>query len=168
MKKKTVIISILLIILLIVGLFIYKNSNKDSSKDLEEKIKKNYTAFDLDLENFINTWLLYSKNVKVELSSNNIDNYVIWIKELDEYKKTLDNLYNNSKYLKESCVKDELSPSVKSLCESFINNYETSINHYVNDINEFNNFAVNNGLGIYDNKYQYVDLNQDGEFKGKE
>ena len=104
-----------------------------------------------------------------------------WQKLLDEYTVIINELENNSSYLKDNCkTVKTLNNNASIQCESFEFAYETAINSYISDINlynesikGYNEWVSNNGelkpLELYNNLYKdYIDYNKDGEFFGKE
>ena len=107
------------------------------------------------------------------------DSYDDWILILDKYTESVDAVNDSSSFLKENCVNKHYSNSdIMNKCDAFIIAYETVINYYTKDILSFNDVIEefrrekdlndnDTNFKNYVSKYQYVDINSDGEFIGK-
>lgn len=187
MKNKKLAIFMLVsgILLVVSGIitFICKeisDMNKEK-KEIETNITNNYEKFRQDSEKFENIRNTYYSDVANNLFPETVkDNYQNWILVLDEYTTIVDSAEKNSYYLKEKCI-DKYYPNqdIKNKCDSFIIAYETLINYYTKDIISFNNvineYYTKNEINKeeseikeYTLKYNYMDINSDGEFKGKD
>ena len=176
MKNKVVKIMISIVIVLIiltVGLFIYKQidtRNKEKRK-VEKEIVKNYQTFREKVEDFNEERKIYVNQVESDLFVESSYKYPEWITEIDKYTEKVDIIDKNSDYLKEKCINHLYSnQDIKNKCEAFIIAYETAFNYYVKDIMLFNESIEEfnkEDLEQYELKYDYVDINKDGNFFGK-
>ena len=186
MKKRStafiiLIIGILLIVLGICILIFKKiNIEKNKQKELEKNIIENYNIFENKVSAFDENRSLYYTNTYNNLILENVKtNYKNWILVLDNYTDKVDQVEEASVYLKQNCIEKEYSnQDISNKCKSFIIRYETVINYYAKDIisfnkvlseyrKEFNVIEENSEIKDYYLKYNYVDINLDGEFKGK-
>lgn len=184
-KKIAVFILVLGIILIIsgIGAFIYKeisDMNKEK-KELETNVTNNHETFRKNVDSFEEIRSTYYSDVVNNLFPETVeDSYKNWITIVDNYTNIVDNVEKNSSYLKEHCI-DRKYPNntIKNKCDSFIIAYETVINYYTKDIISFNEvlnqyYSKNeinkeeSEIKEYLLKYNYVDINSDGEFKGKD
>lgn len=185
MNKKTsaIILTIIGLLLIIIGLsltvFENINNKNDNKKGIETKIVENYETFKSKIDNFNNVRDQYYNDVAKNLYPESVESdYSEWIKSLDNYTVAVDDVVNVSDYLKDSCVnKYYSSTDTKNKCVSFIIAYETAVNYYTKDIYAFNDnlslyrrntVDANDSITDYKVKYNYVDIDSDGKFYGKD
>lgn len=183
-KKVAVILSILGCLLIILGIVItnYTGINKKNNelKDKQNTILKDYNVITEKNDSF-NSFRSgnYYNNVAKDLIYLPVEeNYNKWITTIDEYTALVDELEKSSKNLKELCINEKYSnKEVDNACKSFIIKYETTINYYTKDIMAFNNiieqyYRINllpsNDIKPYPLKYNFTDINTDGNFVGKD
>lgn len=186
MKKKSIafiilVIGILLIVLGICILVFRKNSFENKKqKELEETIIEKYTLFNKNIETFDEIRALYYSDINNKLLVENVStSYKDWISFLDNYTSQVDKVEESSNYLKQECIEKEYSnQDILNTCKSFIIRYETVINYYTKDIISFNELldkyrkelalTEESNIKDYNLKYNYVDIDLNGEFKGKD
>lgn len=184
MKRKLPIILLIIGILLIllgVSLTVYTkmSSEKKEKEEIETTIIEKYDSFKDKVEIFNEKRTTYYSNIGNNLFIEEVkDNYNDWILFLDEYTVTVDDVENESKYLKEHCVNNGFgNKDVANKCEAFVIAYETVMNYYAKDIVSFNeiinsyrkeyNISVEE-VSDYNLKYNYTDINDDGKYIGKD
>ena len=145
-----------------------KNENRDIIISNHEKFKERIDDFNLARSSVY-------ENVLSGMFVESIEDYDKWISNLDSYTETIDNVVNNSDKLKNSCINLFYSSlDVKYKCDSFVIAYETAVNYYTKDIIEFNNNIkkINEELETpvdeYELKYEFIDINDDGKYYGKD
>lgn len=183
MKKKIPIVILIVGFLLIVagiafGFYKEISEAKREKQEIEEKIVKEYQDFEIEIEKFNEIRSGYYEDINSNLYKESVeDEYDNWIKVLNDYTEAVDNVQNKSVYLQDKCIdKSYSNKDVISKCESFIIAYETVINYYTKDVNEFNEI-INEYLKENDDKeeiteynlkYSYTDIDSDGNFHGKD
>ncbi len=179
--KKGVLIGLVGTLLVILGAILYfvievGKENNNEKKDTS-KIVENYNIYKTFAEE-TSSWR--SENILGDIFIEEVnENYKDWIEKYSEYKKKLDEHEEKSKELKELCVNKTYNDSdIKSKCDAFVIAYETMVNYYVNDVNNLNKIleeyrssnTIQNKLdNISDfnkGKYDYVDINDNGEYTG--
>jgi len=184
MKKKLPIIILVigfLLILLGVSLVVYDNLSNEKHKKIEteKRIVNNYETFKKKVELFDTKRTSYYDDVVVDLYIESVkDNYDEWISFLNEYTTTVDDVEKESSYLKEHCVNNYYSnKDIANKCDAFVIAYETVMNYYTKDIVSFNELidSYRNEYDIsneevldYNMKYNYIDINDDGKYIGKD
>lgn len=124
----------------------------------------------------------YIENVVEDLFHESVtEDYTLWIEELNTYQGLVDQVIETAEPLEELCVGQEY-PDNKTVtsCDTYISNYETVMNYFVKDVEQFNTF-INGYLELYgnensqvtlyaidSNRYSYLDINEDGIFIGKD
>mgnify|MGYP004531853895 FL=1 len=182
-KKIPTIFLIVGILLVIIGisLTVLKVTNNDSKnkKEKENKILEEYEKFRNKVDNFNSSRDDYYNKVAKNLYPESVENnYENWISTLDVYTKATDEVEEGSSYLKDNCVNTYYSNNdVKNKCDAFVIAYETAINYYTKDVYAFNdnlnlyrrnNINSNSNIIDYELKYNYVDIDSDGKFWGKD
>lgn len=179
MKKKVLIIIIIVLVLAaIVGttIAVYMKIDKENKlkKETESNIVEKYTVFRKKVEEFTSERKVYSIQVESDMFKETLGNYDKWVEEIDKYTKTLDDIEEESGYLKDNCVgKIYSNQEVKNKCEAFIIAYETAFNYYTKDLILYNKTLKEitkdekTEYKEYELKYDYVDINKDGKFLGK-
>lgn len=182
-KKIPTIFLIVGILLVIIGisLTVFKVTNNDSKnkKEKENKILEEYEKFRNKVDNFNSSRDDYYNKVAKNLYPESVENnYGNWISTLDVYTKATDEVEEGSSYLKDNCVNTYYSNNdVKNKCDAFVIAYETAINYYTKDVYAFNdnlnlyrrnNINSNSNIIDYELKYDYVDIDSDGKFWGKD
>lgn len=109
-----------------------------------------------------------------------LEDYAIWIKQLTTYQQLVDQVIDSARELETLCI-DQEYPDRETInsCDSYINNYETVMNYFVKDVENFNLF-IEEYLSLYGNtnsnivpftidstRYFYLDVNDDGRFIGQ-
>lgn len=183
MKKKVpvimIVIGFLFIVLGVVFIFYSEFSSAKLEKlKIEENIVKEYNDFKKNVEEFNEVRTSYYTDVVDNLFLETVsDEYKNWILSLDTYTNSIDKVEKSSSYLKENCVDMKFSKQdISNKCDSFIIAYETVMNYYTKDINEFNTVIesylnqdnVKEDIIKYNLKYNYTDINSDGKFIGKD
>lgn len=182
-KKIPTIFLIVGILLVIIGisLTVFKVTNNDSKnkKEKENKILEEYEKFRNKVDSFNSSRDDYYNKVAKNLYPESVENnYENWISTLDVYTKATDEVEEGSSYLKDNCVNTYYSNNdVKNKCDAFVIAYETAINYYTKDVYAFNdnlnlyrrnNINSNSNIIDYELKYNYVDIDSDGKFWGKD
>lgn len=156
------------------------HSTKYGQKKVELTIIEENDNFRKKVDSFNEERSFYYNEVVSNLFSETVeDHYEDWILILDEYTAKVDSMEAASLYLKENCVNKYYSNrDVMNKCDAFVIAYETVINYYTKDILSFNEvlkeYRRENNLDEEDteiknyvSKYNYMDVNFDGEFIGK-
>lgn len=183
-KKIAVIICIFGILLIIGGLSlgscIYLVRQNKEHKRVEDKILVEYNIFKDNVESFNE---FRNKNYYNEVATNlyveSVESeYESWVEVLNRYTELVDRVDNSSTFLKKNCVNKYYSnKNVKNKCDSFVIAYETTINYYTKDIFSFNDTITSylkeisgeqENIRLYKQKYNYIDINLDGKFIGKD
>ena len=185
MKKKNLAFIILVICFLLivsgVTYFVYDNlhEKKVENEKIENSILKDYEVFREKVDDFTLNRATYHDEVLMNLFIETVESdYDKWIPILEEYTSSVDAVENASNNLKDLCVNHYYSKEdIKNKCQSFVIAYETTMNYYTKDILSFNDIleqyrttAINSNenLNDYELKYNYTDINKDGNFVGKD
>lgn len=187
MKKRNFAVFMLilgsLLILLGIGIFVYKEvtTNKNNKKEVENNITEQHEVFKNKVELFNEVRSKYYSEVNDNLYPESVESeYKNWLTILDDYTNKVDDVENASNYLKEKCVNTFYSnKNISNKCEAFIIAYETVMNYYTKDIISFNEnlnaYRTKNNINLeeskikdYPSKYNYMDINTDGNFIGKD
>lgn len=183
-KKIAIIVCVFGILLIVGGLslgsYIYLMRQSKEHKKVEDKILTEYNTFKDNVESFneFRNKSYYNK-VATDLYVESVESdYESWIEVIDDYTKYVDHVEEASAYLKENCVNKYYSNSnIKNKCDSFVIAYETTLNYYTKDIISFNEIITSylrnleeeqDKIKLYDQKYDYMDINLDGKFIGKD
>lgn len=181
-KKIQIIILVVGITLIIIGLsiLIYSNIHEQNqnTKKKEETVLTSYNTFKGSTELFNTAWDKFQTAVSSDLFVESVeDDYDVWQESIKEYKKAVDLVENDSKELKKVCINNYYkNKDVQNKCDAFIIAYETTINYFVKDIDTYNQF-IKEYKKDNDNKevseyvqdiYEYIDINEDGRFIGKD
>lgn len=186
MKKKNIAVLVLIlgIVLIVIGiLFVYKeitDMNKEK-KEIENNISDNHEKFRGKVDEFEKIRSTYYSDVVNDLYPETVkDNYKDWLIVLNNYTDIVDEVEKNSSYLKKHCINKFYSnKDIKNKCDAFVIAYETVFNYYTKDIISFNSvineYYTQNEINKeeseikeFELKYDYIDINTDGEFKGKD
>lgn len=100
---------------------------------------------------------------------------------LQEYEQQLDNIKTLVDTLQTNCENVYFpEKEVNTMCQTFQSSYEETVNYFVNDIKqinnyieEYNNYNQENQTGVpplqqYNTTKDYIDFNHDKEYIGKE
>lgn len=182
-KKKLIIIissAVVGIAIFVTLIFmVFKQVNQDSKerKEHEQTISDKYVEFKNKVGVFNETRNNFYNEVGRDLYPESVDEgYDRWVPVLDQYTEIVDQVEDSSNELKELCVGNYYSNAdVESKCQAFIIAYEKVFNYYVKDITAFNNTMDKYREGSYGSKevsnyelkYDYKDINSDGNFVGK-
>ena len=186
-KKKGIILIIISILLIFIGVIVSViTSMNESKKEMDTKIQsieESYNVFQPLTEDFQAQRKSYVQTVVVDLFYESVEeNYTVWIDEIKEYHQVVDKIIGAAQPLNELCIGQEyIDGDTINRCNAYINNYETVMNYFVKDMNEFNEFleeyktsyeTENNSeiisYKLDSEKYNYVDVNDDGKFIGKD
>lgn len=182
LKRKFTIGAIVLgIILILLGISIpvYKSifSSNQEAKEQAKIITRDYETFKEEVDLFNEERIAYYQEVVDNLYVESVENeYQDWSKRVASYSNSVDQVEQSSENLKELCVKYYSDKELSNKCKSFVIAYETVMNYYTKDINAYNDIigAYNNSvedykkLEIFPSKYNYTDINEDGNFIGKD
>ena len=152
-------------------------TNKEKER-VEKTVLKDHKIFKDKTDKFNEIREKYYNDVAKDLYPELVEeNYDKWITVLDEYTSVVDEVEKSSNNLKELCVNKYYSnKDISNKCEAFVIAYETVINYYVKDINSFNDELEKyrntvdeekEGINNYKLEYNYSDIDDDGEYKGK-
>lgn len=185
-KKKSLILVIIGTVLIFLGLLlsVFEVMNNDK-KEEEEKINElttHYESFMSYANKFNDVRKNYYDVVVNELYNESVkDNYDNWIKELENYKSLVDQIIEEATPLEALCIGQVYSDKeINNNCEAYIINYETFMNYFMKDVEEFNQFITtylneyapqDSNVELFQldsNKYHYIDVNDDGKFIGKD
>ena len=163
-----------------VGIYAYINKTNQDNKKIEEAILKDYTIFRENVESFneFRGDTYYTEVVKDLYPESVESDYENWIEVLNNYTGAVDRIEGSSNSLKEHCVNKYYSDeNIKNKCDSFVIAYETAINYYTKDIMDFNETIETylnqvesplDNVKTYELKYNYTDINSDGNFVGRD
>lgn len=175
--KILLVVGIILILSgLVVGIYYKKKINFQEKEKKEAGIIENYDLFKTKIESFNKEREKYYTEVVNDLYVENVeDSYENWVEILDNYTIIIDDVENASTTLKKECIEYVTNnQDIKNKCKAFIIAYETAMNYYVKDIELFNNTISNYNdknekktLDEYKGKYEYTDIDYDGNFYGK-
>lgn len=179
--KKGTIIGLIGVLLVIFGIILYfvleVKKEKDTNSEEANKVVENYNTYKTFAEE-TSKWR--SDNILTDRFIEEVnENYDEWIKVYNKYKDKISEHDQKSKELKKLCINKTYSNSdVTSKCDAFVIAYETLVNYYINDIDDFNGLLeqYRESDTIIDKKddikdfdkgnYEYVDINDDGNYTG--
>lgn len=178
-KKLSITFIIIGLLLIIIGsiLIIIDKIDKSEKIKLENKnaININYDIFKEKIDVFTKERSNVKNNVLSDMFVETVANYDDWVVALESYKKSIDDSIDNSSTLKDLCLNKKYSDTEgKTKCDSFIIAYETAVNYYTKDIVEFNknidefNNSLDNKLENFESGYEFIDLDDDGKYIGKD
>lgn len=182
MNKKFVIF--LIIIVLCFGIFTYVYS-KELEEDVREtkkvmnQIKEEYKKFNSSVQAFASKreeYYTYRENTYLEGFAKNTAG---WNKLMDDYKETVIDAENNSKFLGKNCNRKYSDATVNNDCTQYKANLEALNNYYITDmkgynkvVKEYNEYAIDNNYSLLKkvslDDMKYIDLDNDGKYFGKE
>lgn len=182
-KKNIIIMAIVGSLLVFLGSLILV-INQIQTQNQEKETKENqletyYKKFNELASQFADKRMEYTKVVVENMYYESVnDEYDNWIKEMKAYHELVDQILTAAKPLENLCINQVYTKEeLKNDCDTYVINYETVMNYFVKDVNEFNDFIVdyntNYGASIstYEldtNQYNYLDVNDDGKFIGKD
>lgn len=183
-NKKIMTITIIGTVLIFLGALlmvvdILKSQDKEK-REQEKEILTYYTEFKKYASKFADKRQEYTEKVVENLYPESVNQeYKTWIEELDSYKNLVDKAIIPAKSLKKLCVgKVYSNKDIQNDCTAYVINYETIMNYFVKDVEEFNLFITDylkenksNEVKTYnlDSKnYYYLDVDDDGKFIGKD
>ncbi len=191
MKKKILIGILIIVVLAAIGgvtmVIINKNEKDKKYEALKQEIIENYDTFKKNVETFLeNRTAVYEQINSVSYFTELSSKYNDIIDAYKEYEESLKVIEDNSTTLKEDCLNHTFKSTdtdVNNKVEAFIINYEQAFNYFINDvknindeIDQYNDWVKNvqvttkyKTIAKYESTYtEYVDLNDDGVFKGAE
>lgn len=183
-KKIAIMICIIGILLIIGGLsfgcYTYLNRQSQQNKELENRVLSEYDIFKENVESFneLRSQTYYNEVAKNLYIESVESDYESWVEVIDRYTESVDKIENSSTFLKENCVNKYYSDEkVKNKCDSFVIAYETTMNYYTKDIISFNELITSylkelneeqDKIKLYEQKYDFMDINLDGKFIGRD
>ena len=183
-KKNIIIIAVIVTVLVFLGGLVFVinqiQTQNETKEKREKELKENYKKFNEYASLFADKRLGYTESVVENLYYESVkSDYDKWLEELKSYNELVDNILNNAKPLKKLCVNQKYSDEeLQNNCDAYIINYETVMNYFVKDVEEFNTFITDynsenedDKVDIYKldtDKYNYLDVNDDGKFIGKD
>lgn len=191
MKKKILIGILIIVVLAAIGgvtmVIINKNEKDKKYEALKQEIIENYDTFKKNVETFLeNRTAVYEQINSVSYFTELSSKYNDIIDAYKKYEESLKVIEDNSTTLKEDCLNHTFKSTdtdVNNKVEAFIINYEQAFNYFINDvknindeIDQYNDWVKNvqvttkyKTIAKYESTYtEYVDLNDDGVFKGAE
>ena len=182
-KKNIIIIAVVGTVLVFLGILLIvvnqiRNQNQEK-ENRENNLVTYYSEFKDKADKFADKRIKYTEKVVENMYYESVnDEYDDWIKELSSYNQLVDDILSSAKSLEKLCVNQVYTKEeLKNNCDAYIINYETVMNYFVKDVEEFNSF-ISNYNNEYDskvdtyqfdaNKYHYLDINDDGKFIGKD
>lgn len=185
-KKTKVIICVAVgIILVFLGITIsivsIMNQEKKETEKSQDDVREKYQAFKTEADKFTEARKEYQTEVEEDLFIESVEeDYEIWMEAIKQYQNVVDKVIDNANPLDGLCVgKNYPDQNVMANCQAYMINYETVMNYYVKDIEAFNEFMEEyytdyqgdkEKYPIYklDEKYHYIDVNDDGKYIGKD
>lgn len=158
------------------------NQDHEQLKKLENDIQNKYKLFKAEADLFPDARKSYQTTVVENLYIESVsEEYEGWIESLESYRKVVDNVVSKAEPLKDLCIgKEYTDQTTKNDCDAYTINYETIMNYFVKDAEAFNEFMSSyykdyggdsETYPLYSldgKKYQYIDINDDGKFIGKD
>ncbi len=185
-KKTKVIICIAVGILLVFlgitfSIVSILNQEKKETQKTQDEIREKYQAFKTEADKFTESRKDYQKVVEEDLFVESVEeDYEIWVEAIKKYQDTVDKVNDKAQSLDKLCVnKNYPDQDVMANCQAYMINYETVMNYYVKDIEAFNEFLEEYYTDYkgdqekyptyeLDEKYHYIDVNDDGKYIGKD
>jgi len=184
-KKKIIICVVLGILLVFLGITfsvisILNEEKKDTQKKQDE-IREKYRGFKEAADHFTEARKEYQTVISEDLYVESVEEeYEEWMEVFKNYQEVVDKVIENSKSLDKLCVgKKYPDQTVMANCQAYMINYETVMNYFVKDVEAFNEFMETyytdykgdkEKYPTYElqEKYHYIDINDDGKFIGKD
>lgn len=174
MKNKKLLImmgSLIGLMMIVLIIILISNFNNDKKEMLEnekiisesyERVKEeviNYNKIRKDVSEFINNF--YYSTISKEYS-NNLDKF-------KEYDEIVNNITNEIFKIDSRCNQIYQDKDINNICDNYKNDYETIVNVFVNDMNNYNNKLTNynnnsnSNLDLFKSSYinDYIDYNND-------
>lgn len=176
-KNKLGVILLVLAVLITAVAIILAVVNKKEKTHLEDQqaIKDNYNLLSINVTNNIT----YRTELKKQLKESNNENYsekhAEYLKLLNDYDNNIKAIELNYKEIDPRCDATYEEPTIEILCRGYKSIYEDTVNIYVALVSEYNNLITTyNEKSDVDYEQhtmlysEYVDLNQNGEYQGKD
>lgn len=183
-KKNIIIVAVIVTVLVFLGglVFVINQIQKqnEAKEKREKELRENYKEFNEYASLFSDKRLEYTESVIENLYYESVkSDYDKWIDVLKSYNELVDNILKTAKPLEKLCVSQVYSDKeLQNNCDAYIINYETVMNYFVKDVEEFNSFITDYNSENEDDqvdtyaldadKYNYLDVNDDGKFIGKD
>ena len=182
-KKNVIIMAIVGALLVFLGSLMFViNLIQTQNQEIETKenqLETYYKEFNELASQFADKRMEYTKAVVENMYYESVhDEYDNWIKEMKAYHGFVDQILTTAKPLENLCIEQVYTKEdLKNDCDTYVINYETVMNYFVKDVNEFNDFIddynskYSASISIYEldnNQYNYLDVNDDGKFIGKD
>ncbi|MDD6223496.1 MAG: hypothetical protein PUB18_00660 [bacterium] len=154
---------------------------QDDKKQNDEAISsvlRYYQKLEVEANAFNEKKKEYAEIVLGDLYDESVlEEYSNWIQTIVDYQEIVDAIVEISQPLNQLCNQTYGDNDANNACKSYQISYETCMNYFVKDIEEFNTF-IDSYLARYSdtaikryeldsNKYYYIDVDLDGEFVGK-
>ena len=185
-KKTRVIICIAVGVLIVVlgatfSVINLMNKEKENIQDRQDEVKEKYHAFKVEADKFADARKKYQTKVVESLYVESVEEeYKKWIEELMAYQQVVDKILAQTKPVGDLCIEKKYpDQTVMANCKAYMINHETVMNYFVKDVEEFNQFMEKYHKDykgdkakypLYDieEKYHYIDINDDGNYIGKD
>ena len=184
MKRKIVIIILLVILFaLAVVVYFFIDSIKEDqaiTKGKANEIVGAYEKFNSSIQAFAALREEYYGKRQETYLEEFAKNYQDWNDFINKYEKTIQEVENNTKVLKENCTVKFADVNVSSKCTNFKANYEAAMNYYITDIKGYNKTVKQYNQWAEENKKEgklnegklvvykdYIDFDKDDEYFGK-
>ena len=181
MKKKYLFIGIgfvLFLTVIVCCLLLIKSFNKDKQEVLEngniindsyDKVKSEVTEYNqmrIDIASLIDNF--YYSTIANEYEAN--------LEKFKKYDNIVNNITNEINVIDGKCNQIYQDKNINDICNNYKNDYETIVNVFVNDINNYNNKLANYNkdeeqyLELFKSSYisDYIDYNNDGMYLKKD
>ncbi len=181
-KKIMIVLVIIAAVFVLIGLsfivYRYFDQNKKEKQEIENQIIEDYEIFRKKTESFNEVRDTYYHQVANNLFLESVEEeYESWDGIIHQYTDAIDEVENNSIQLKNLCIAHYYAEeNIQNKCSSFVIAYETAINYYTKDLKAVNELIQSykkenkekEEIQEFSLKYDYIDLNSDGKFVGKD
>ncbi len=181
-KKILVILSVIAGLFVLIGLsfmvYRYFDQDKKEKEKIENEIVSDYATFRKKTEDFNEVRDIYYHQVANDLFLESVEEeYDHWKEIIQQYTNITDEVENSAGQLKNLCIDHYYEKEeIQNKCSSFVIAYETAINYYTKDLKAVNELIQtyqkenkeNEKIKEFSFSYDYIDLNSDGKFVGKD
>ena len=181
MNKKWISVLLIIIVFLIifgvVKFVVDLNKEKEMTEEVVSIINSSYQELQSNVIEYNKYRSLVGDSLSSYYQDSFGDEYDKIVSEFEGYDKVVSNISNNIDVIKNNCGDKIFADSdVNDICNSYKSSYEEIVNVYVNDINNFNKFVntynseTGNDLSNFKSSVidNYIDYNNDGEYRGME
>lgn len=181
MKNRKILIAIgitiaMLIVISLITVFIIKlNEDKKKTEENMILINDSYNSLKNDVENYNSIRESVSKFIN-DFYYDTIDTkYVDNLKILNNYDSVIGKITGYVKILDDKCNFIYMDKDVSNICSNYKIDYETIVNVFMNDINNYNNKLnsyneeQNKSLELFKSRHidDYIDYNNDNKYEQK-